>query len=343
MCVNCFESPVSPIMCKKRRTRGNPAPSEGVVDQWTGQHSPHSHEAGSVALDKEDNLARAIHVMILSCVQHLAANQRAACLDNDEALHQMRIALRRLGAVLSVFKPYLPARARRDVGARLKALLKALGPARDIEVFLADSETLFVTKGRKDINRGLIYLRRTLERMRDDARRKASAAIRSPHYHALLSGALTLQPGTGRGTTDAGGPVRPYARAYLKRRRAAIIRKLGHLGQLSAKEQHKLRVAIKKLRYATEFFIVFSDHPGRARRALKLMKQLQDALGRLNDLTIHQEIMAGLLNRGIGRKGAKNAFAFGFLEGEQEILGRDYLRAARRLGRRVAHEKRFWH
>jgi CHAD domain-containing protein len=178
--------------------------------------------------------------------------------------------------------------------------------------------------------------------MRDDARRKAIAAIRSPHYHALLDRALALQPEAGRGTADAGGPVRPYARAYLKRRRAKIIHKLGRLDRLSAKEQHQLRVAIKKLHFATKSFFDLLGHSGRAKRALKLMKQLQDVLGRLNDLTIHQEIMAGLLNRDIGRGRAQNAFAFGFLEGEQELLGQDYLRAAQRLGRRFAQEKRFW-
>lgn len=326
----------------ERLTPGSPAPSKDVAGQKTEPRSHQRHEAGPIALDITDNVAWAIHVIVLSCVQHLAANRRAACLCDDEALHQMRVALRRLGAALSVFKPYLPARARDEVNARAKALLKVLGPARDVEVFLADTKALFVTKGRKDINRGMMCLRRALERMRDDARGKAIAAIRSPCYHALINRALALQPGMGRGTADAGGPVRPYARAYLKRRRAKIIRKLGRIGRLSAKEQHQLRVAIKKLRYATEFFFGLLSHPRRARRALKLMKQLQDALGRLNDLTIHEEIMAGLLNRDIGRARVKNAFAFGFLEGEQEILGQDYLGAAQRLGRQFAQEKRFW-
>src|SRR5690606_24945293 len=54
-----------------------------------------------------------------------------------EGVHQMRVALRRLRSALRIFGKVLACDAVSDLDARLKTLARALGPARDWDVFLA--------------------------------------------------------------------------------------------------------------------------------------------------------------------------------------------------------------
>ena len=74
------------------------------------------------------------------------------------------------------------------------------------------------------------------------------------------------------------------------------VRKAGkHLRELSAGKQHKLRIAAKNLRYAIEFFAsLFPADKNTKRRqaALSALKDLQDALGALNDIVARENLMS---------------------------------------------------
>ena len=65
------------------------------------------------------------------------------------------------------------------------------------------------------------------------------------------------------------------------------------MGELDARDRHKLRIAIKKLRYASEFFE--NLFPGRKRKKRlsvfkDRLKALQDRLGALNDIAVQQKL-----------------------------------------------------
>jgi len=62
-----------------------------------------------------------------------------------ERVHDMRVASRRLRAVLEIYEPCFPRKALRDVLDDVKALADALGERRDPDVHLAAMEKLAAT------------------------------------------------------------------------------------------------------------------------------------------------------------------------------------------------------
>jgi CHAD domain-containing protein len=78
-------------------------------------------------------------------------------------------------------------------------------------------------------------------------------------------------------------------------------------------QRHALRIAIKRQRYATEFFApLFADSEGKQRkyaRYLMLLQQAQDSLGRINDTRVARE----RLTAAQVEAGAMEAFVLGWL------------------------------
>ena len=76
-------------------------------------------------------------------------------------------------------------------------------------------------------------------------------------------------------------------------RRFRKIRKQGKkLARLDARSRHKLRIQAKKVRYASEFFAdLFPGKKASRRRAkfLSALERLQDCLGDLNDIAVHED------------------------------------------------------
>ena len=75
-----------------------------------------------------------------------------------------------------------------------------------------------------------------------------------------------------------------------KRHRKALKRGRD-FARLTPVERHRLRIALKKLRYATEFF--HSPYPKKRTHAyLAALKELQDTLGHLNDVAVAETLAA---------------------------------------------------
>ena len=73
-----------------------------------------------------------------SSLRQIIANERAMCGGHAEALHQMRIGLRRLRAAISIFADVIADTDLDKIKAELKWITQELGPARDLDVFAAD-------------------------------------------------------------------------------------------------------------------------------------------------------------------------------------------------------------
>ncbi len=97
-----------------------------------------------------------------------------------------------------------------------------------------------------------------------------------------------------------------------------------HLEELDPPRRHRLRIQAKKLRYAAEFFAgAFSGKKASRRREdFVTARQLQDALGDLNDIAVHEQLsrrlVAGRLPTASGGGRARKAFAAGRLSGREE-------------------------
>jgi CHAD domain-containing protein len=95
--------------------------------------------------------------------------------------------------------------------------------------------------------------------------------------------------------SDAGNtawqqPARDCAAQILAARHARVLKRGRHLERRTAAELHRLRIAVKQLRYATEFFATL--FPGRGMVTLRdRLVLLQDILGRINDAAAVQPLL----------------------------------------------------
>jgi inorganic triphosphatase YgiF len=277
-----------------------------------GGEPPNWYKAPPLALKPRATVDQALQTILRACLHHWCINEAAALDGRDpEGVHQMRVALRRLRSAVSVFGRLLVPERRRWLGAGSRRVLDALSPARDWDVFLAES--LAPVLAARPADPGLHALREAAERERRAGYESARAAIGSPEHTRFLlelgrwieAGGWREQP-TARGSAWYHRPIVEFADHRLaKRHKQAVQRGEGFAG-LTPPERHRLRVALKKVRYTAEFFQGLYGQK-RTRAYLGALKQLQDALGHLNDVAVAET----LANRLLGRAGSPGVLAPG--------------------------------
>jgi inorganic triphosphatase YgiF len=263
--------------------------------------------ADPLALDPTLSAEDALQRIGRACLEQILRNEAAIFAGRTEGVHQMRVAVRRLRAVLSAFKKMLPPEQRRWASAELRWLADALGEARNFDVF----ESALIRPAREALPdvAALRVLSAAARRRRHAAYAAARQAIRSPRYTALLLGLMRWFDGRGWRDGEAAGPLeQPIADVgpplLDKLRRAAKRRGKGFARQ-SAEERHKLRIALKKLRYTSELLSGLYDAQAVEKFTARL-KRLQDDLGDSNDVRAAQDIVPELAR---GRDGATIARA----------------------------------
>jgi CHAD domain-containing protein len=213
----------------------------------------------------------------------------------------MRIGLRRLRASLAVFDDVIDDDDLEHIKDELRWMTRELGPARDLDVFLA--EVIGPLRSSRPEDDLIAASHRDIEQQRRAAYARAAAASRSGRFRDAMLG-LAQWIETGRWTADEertelrARPVAKYAKKRLARLRKWIKRKGADLRDRSVSQRHRLRIRAKRLRYATEFFAAtFPDETSAKRRteSLAALKDLQDALGNLNDLATRHRLMVDSL------------------------------------------------
>jgi triphosphatase len=234
------------------------------------------------------NAVEAFREICFVCLAHLNGNRAGMLAGADpEYLHQMRVALRRLRSAFAVFSRALPPPALRAPLAEIRWLLGVLGAARDWDVMMAG--TVAPLQAQLPGHHGLIAVRRALEARRGRAQRAARRAVASRRFQRLLLGLGAWLAGESwtslvplAQARKLRQPVREYAQGALARRYRQVRRRGRGRARLDAEALHRLRIAVKKLRYTGQFFAPLFA-PRRAAPMLAALEALQDALGGMND------------------------------------------------------------
>ena len=133
-------------------------------------------------------------------------------------------------------------------------------------------------------------------------------------------------------------PVCAYAQAELQRGYDRVRKRGRKIAQQSAAEHHRLRVAVKKLRYAVDFFASLFDkdkvRPWRAH-----LSRLQDILGAMNDATAVRDRVESMLGTAQTPTAAE---ARGILLGWNEGRARTLERELKREWKAFRKLERFW-
>ena len=292
--------------------------------------------ARALLLKRDMTLKDAFRAALIECRAHVAGNIAPVVEGRDaEALHQLRVGLRRLHIALASFGQ---TQAMEALRTRTKTLFDAMGPARDLDVFLTELfEPVVMEVGPQE---GFAILRARAELARARAWDAALAQIRAPAFADFLD---ELSVATERLPKNASIAVCQHAPVVLNKHLAWVIKRGRGLKAMSQDGTHRLRIALKKLRYAAEFYAsLYKQEP--AQRYLKQLKKLQDLLGLVNDAAQVRAMLGHLMLEEAASASvqADLSYAAGLINGWHRAGAGRLTQKTRKRWRRFKHTEPFW-
>ncbi|HTY02948.1 MAG TPA: CHAD domain-containing protein [Rhodocyclaceae bacterium] len=224
----------------------------------------------------------AFQAVALSCLEQMQRNHAGAVASEDpEYIHQMRVATRRLRASLRLFAPVIPTGLIEALLPPLRETMGRLGKARDMDVLLAEICAPVIAALPAEPR--LAALAGVITDRRHAARRAAIRHLESREFGlATIDVAAQLHRPL-PASADPIASTQDFAATRLQRLRRKV-RTLAASARLDDPTTlHALRISVKRLRYALEFFASLARGKSQRRHALRLAA-IQDTLGQLNDL-----------------------------------------------------------
>ncbi|MBX2998923.1 MAG: CHAD domain-containing protein [Caldilineaceae bacterium] len=206
------------------------------------------------------------------------------CHQDEDAVHDMRVAIRRIRAAQRIFGPYFDAKDTDPYLRILRKTARMLGAARDLDVAIALLDKYEIA---------LAPVKKVWHKERQLAYAAVQKWLGSKSYSRFISafGRLCHTPGVSVRAQPAGDlPHGAQVRHLLP---AEIFT---HYTNMRAYEDaidaaaplpilHRLRIEGKRLRYALEFIAHLLD-PELAPSLIADLKTLQDRLGNINDAAV---------------------------------------------------------
>lgn len=270
-------------------------------------------KASSIALHDSATVEDGFRTILLACLRHFRLNEPLLVRDGDaEALHQLRVAIRRLRTVLWLFKPATKGREHEGLNKELASLTRELGAARNIDVILAS-----MVRGDP--------ARSQLEKDRRQLYAKIVRKLDSLKFRNFIIEILAwAHSGDWRFGKRASRPLMPFAIKRLDRLWDRIESRATELAHLPVEQRHHLRIETKKIRYALEFLSELLKGGGKSHeKFVRAAEDVQDSLGLLNDLATRREIL-------------------GVLPGSPAKLAARHLRDARKAFREMERIGPYW-
>ena len=237
-------------------------------------------KAEPVRVNSGMNVAEGFETIVMACIRHFRRNE-ALVIErrSPEALHQTRVAMRRLRSAFSLFGSAIEDPEFERLKGELRWFTDSLGDARNLDVYLerqiSDEE------------------RAPLQERREAAYDVAIAAMESARFRGLM---LDLLVWSSLGEWRDGVRARQPLRVYADRRIDRWWSKLSETrrpGRMDDRQRHRLRIRIKKLRYALEFVgPLHAPRGGRRRKFRKGLEAVQESLGKLHDSVVARSMIA---------------------------------------------------
>jgi CHAD domain-containing protein len=215
-----------------------------------------------------------------------AAERRLDDRLDREALHDFRVAIRRLRSLLRAYKPQLDSAVRRKDRRRLRDIQRATGGGREAEVALE-----WLTKQHSSLApehlAGLNWLSALLLERQRNCAEALDNELRSRFRRSAqkLEERLAIMRSEQNLLAEQAHPS--FARTLANQTEAHATDLLVNLGQIVSMEHsdrlHASRIIAKRLRYLLEPLRSFADG---AQSVVKRSKKLQELLGDLNDVHV---------------------------------------------------------
>lgn len=207
---------------------------------------------------------------------------------SKEAVHDLRVAMRRLLAVIDLFRALQPGPALQKIRKRIKEQLDHLDELRDTQVILADLINL-----QEKLPESKLFINHLQKRERDLLRAGGK------YVHSIRVGGLNRQINSVMGalekyaeTTDLDALIPTVMDDFYVR----VLHQVSLLDPHRAATIHQVRIAFRKFRYMMEIiFPLLADFP---QEMLKQLHDYQDRMGHVQDI----EILLEYLNEYVDKK-----------------------------------------
>ncbi|MCP3477399.1 CHAD domain-containing protein [Bradyrhizobium sp. CCGUVB1N3] len=279
---------------------------------------PTARRPRKLRLDPSASLDETFAAILRACLLHLLQSLPAAEDGrNPEGIHQLRVALRRLRSAMHLMQSVLPVSKLDLLRADAKWLGQNLSAAREWDVF--QHETLrTVAQGCPSIA-GFDALERAAEQHRTDSYDKARLALtdrRASYFVIGLGGWIEARGWRGDVAAEQlaqlAEPAMNFARRILSTQHAKVLKRGRRFKSLTAEELHRLRLAVKKLRYVADFLLPLYGQRKSATRFSDRLADLQHELGIYNDMAATASLLAD-----IGMESASGSTAAAAIAGWQ--------------------------
>ena len=344
----------APVL-EQRAPRNVPAV---ITPEFTARQAlpfPRAQKAQAPLLPRDAIAFDAFRLTLVQCRWHIAANMASTVEGREvEALHQLRVALRRLRVALVSFGGEFRTPQLEGIKLRAKSLAQLLAPARDLDVFM--SELLEPAARANGSQEAFAVLRARAETARRKAWDDAVLQVAGPRFRVFMSdladivdrGAWPLGQARSKNASKIvpalEAPARGLAERMLAHRQRQAAKRARPLENLSTEQRHDLRIALKKLRYTAEFFAPFFEH-AEVQKFVKRLARMQDVLGALNDVAVAKHILESLIgsNESDGRAPRPEvSFVAGVVYGwHLERAAHTWEDAVKRW-KKFRHTKEFW-
>ncbi|MCZ3386216.1 MAG: CYTH and CHAD domain-containing protein, partial [Actinomycetia bacterium] len=258
-----------------------------------------------------------------AAVAHHLRTQVSAIIKQDQrlrrhlpdAVHQYRVAARRLRSVLKAFAPLVDDAWARELRSELGWIASVLSQSRDREVLEARLiDAVKALPPDVDAAAALVAIQRHLEAELAEANASIELAIASPRYGALMSGLHTAAvdpPTTTLASGKASDVLPPLAQASWNKL-AKQGRRLHNELDGHDDHWHRTRITAKRARYTVEACVPVFGGP--AKKFAKQLQYVTELLGEHQDAAIAAELVQQLAERS---RGARTPFALGVLYAQQ--------------------------
>ncbi|MGJ4942918.1 CHAD domain-containing protein [Bradyrhizobium sp. HKCCYLS1011] len=261
---------------------------------------PGAEKPRKLHLDPAVSLDETFASILRGCFHHLLqAMPSAEDGRNPEGVHQLRVSLRRLRAALHLMQPVGTNGKLTSLLTDARWLAQSLSAARDWDVFLTATLPA-IAEGCPTIA-GFDTLRELAEKQRNLGYRKLRHALADRRCATFILGLgewIETRGWRADVTPETLGqlaePAIGFAGHILSERHQKVLKRGRHFKALPAEERHRVRLALKKLRYSVDFLLPFYAERKSTKKYSEKLADLQEELGHYNDMAVTAGLLSGL-------------------------------------------------
>ena len=244
-----------------------------------------------------DPMAEAGRLIFAQQIRRMRSHEAGSRTGEDiESVHQMRVAIRRMRSLFNLIGAHYRPKTTARIERGLRQTARALGAIRDLDVLILDLQDYQETLPLDD-QAVLAQVISILDERRSASRVRLNQLLDSKRYarHLRRFRRFAKRPKKGarrRKRSEAPHQLRHVLPLLLHERLARVKAYDTVLPASDDAILHALRVEYKQLRYALEFFQPILGRS--ARQFLKKVKDMQEILGRINDIAVFSEYVRSL-------------------------------------------------